>query len=62
MDLLYGAWNSAQSYVAAWMGIGVWGSMDACICMTESLCSSPETITAFLICYISIKKLKKIIK
>ena len=24
---------------------GVWGSMDTHICMAESLCSSPETIT-----------------
>ena len=25
MDLLYGTWNSAQCYVAAWMGEGLGG-------------------------------------
>ena len=52
--------NSAQSYVAAWMG-GVWGRMDTCICMAESLHYSPETITILLIDYTPIqnKKLKK---
>ena len=34
-DLLYITWNSAQCYVAAWMGGGVWGRMDTCICMAE---------------------------
>ena len=35
--------------------------MDTCICMAESLCSSPETITTLLMCYPTIqnKKLKK---
>ena len=52
--------NSAQSYVAAWTG-GVWGRMDTCICMAESLHYSPETITILLIDYTPIqnKKLKK---
>ena len=26
-------------------GRGVWGGMDTCICMAESLCCPPETIT-----------------
>ena len=26
---------------------GVWGRMDTCICMAESLCCSPETTTTF---------------
>ena len=30
-------------------GKGVWGRMDICKCMTELLCSPPETITTFLI-------------
>lgn len=30
---------------------GVWGRMDACICMAESLCRAPETITMVLIGY-----------
>ena len=30
---------------------GVWGRMDTCICMAESLCPSPETITTLLIGY-----------
>ena len=32
--------------------------MDTCVCMTESLHCSPETITTLLISYTSIKKLK----
>ena len=29
-------------------GSGVWGRTDTCICMAESLCSPPETITIFV--------------
>ena len=63
-DLLYSTWNSAQCYMAAWMGGGSWGRMDAYICMAESLCCSPETTSTFLICYtpvrnvFGVKKLK----
>ena len=41
-------------------GKGVQGRMDTCICMAESLCYSPETITTLLISYTLIqnKKLK----
>ena len=41
-------------------GRGVWGRMDTSICMAESICYSPETITTLLIGYIPIqnKKLK----
>ena len=62
--LLYSTWNSAQCYMAAWMGGGSWGRMDAYICMAESLCCSPETTSTFLICYtpvrnvFGVKKLK----
>ena len=30
-------------------GRGAWGRMDTCICLAESLCCSPETITTLLI-------------
>ena len=32
-------------------GRGVWGRMDTCLCMAESLCCSSETITALLVSY-----------
>ena len=53
-NLLYGTGKCDQRYVAAWMGGGVWGRMDTCICMAESLRCSPETITVLLINYSSI--------
>ena len=42
---------STHCYVPAWlMGRGeVWGRMDTCICMAESLRCSPETTTALFI-------------
>jgi len=60
-DLLYSTWNSAQCYVAGWMGGGVWRGMDTWICMAESLPCSPKTITMLLIGYTPIqnKKFKK---
>ena len=33
-------------------GRGVWGRIDTCICMAESLCCSPETVATLLIGYI----------
>ena len=36
-------------------GQGVWGRMDTCICMAESLCCPPETITTLLITCIAIQ-------
>ena len=36
-------------------GRGVWRRMDTCICMAESLCCPPETITIFLISYMKWK-------
>ena len=54
-DLLYSKGNSAQCYVAAWMGGGVGGEMDACIFMVESFCSAPETVTTLLISYAPVK-------
>ena len=49
--LLHGTWNSAQCYVEALDGRGVWGRMNTCICMAESLRCSSETITTLLISY-----------
>ena len=42
-------------------GRGLWGRMDPCICVAESLHCSPGTITTLLIGYIPIqnKKLKR---
>ena len=36
-------------------GRGVWGRMDTRICMAESLCCSPETITTLLSSYTAIQ-------
>ena len=55
-DLRYSTCNSA--YVAAWMG-GIWGRMDTCIRIAESLLDgSPETITTLLISYTPVKNEK----
>ena len=37
---------------------GVWGRMDICICMAESLCCPPATITILLIGYTPIQNKK----
>ena len=58
-DILYSTANSVQCYVAAWMGS--LREMDTCICMAESLCCPPETITALLIGYTPIQN-KKVLK
>ena len=39
-------------------GTGVWGRMDTCLCMAESLCCSPETTTISLISYTPIQNKK----
>ena len=49
-DLLYSPCNSAQCYVAAWMG-GNLGKIDACICIAQLLCCLPETVQTFLLGY-----------
>ena len=41
-------------------GRGVWGRMDTCICMTEPLYCSPESITTLLISYTNLYFLYKI--
>ena len=48
--LLYNTGNSAPCYVAAWVG-GKFGRTDTCMCMAETLCCPPETITTLLIGY-----------
>ena len=50
-DLLYQPGNSSQCY-ASLDGRGVWGRMDTCICMAESLRCSHETTTILLISYV----------
>ena len=40
-------------------GRGVWGRMDTRICMAESLCCSPQTITTSLISYTPVQNENK---
>ena len=40
-DLLYSTGNSAQMVRGSLDGKGVWGRMDTCICVAESLNCSP---------------------
>ena len=49
-DIGCSTWNSAQCYVAAWMG-GEFGGE----CMAEFLCRPPEIITTLLTCYTNTK-------
>jgi len=42
----------------AWMGEEFGGRIDICVCMAESLCCSPEIITALLIGYAPIQNKK----
>ena len=46
-DLLYSTLNSARCYVGAW----IWGRMNTCKYMAESVVCLPETITTLLISY-----------
>ena len=58
-DLLYSTGNCLM-LCRSLDGRGVWGRMDTCVCMAESLCCPPETITTLLISYVpkQNKKLK----
>ena len=49
LNLLYSIWNPIPCYLATWIGGEFGGRMDTCICMAESLCCPPETITTLLI-------------
>ena len=43
-------------------GRGIWGTMDTCVCMTESLCCSLKTVTTLSISYSPIQNKKFKIK
>ena len=60
-DLLYSTWNSAQCYVAAWMGGGFGGEWIPVYMMAESLRCPPEAIAILLISCIPIQN-KKVLK
>ena len=44
-DLLYSTGNSTQYFVMAYMGKESKKRVDKCICITDSLCCTPETNT-----------------
>ena len=48
-DLPYSTGNSAQCYVNNQSGKRIWKRIDACVCITESLCCTPVTIATFLV-------------
>ena len=50
-DLLYSTGNSAQCYLAAWMGGEFRGEWRHVLCVAESLYRIPETVTTLLIGY-----------
>ena len=41
--------QTKKNCMGAWIGGELWGRMDTCICIAESLCCPPETITTLLI-------------
>ena len=53
--LLYLTWRTSKDLLdstgnsARWRG--VWGRWGTCVCMAESLCCPPETLTTLLIGY-----------
>ena len=57
-DPLCSTGNSAQCYVAAWMGGESGGRMDTCICVAKSLCCPSKTITTLSISYTPIQNKK----
>ena len=57
-DWLYSTGNSAQCYVAAWMGWEFEGQCIYVLYMTEPLYCPPETITTLLIGYTPIQNKK----
>ena len=60
-DLLDSTWNSCSMLCGSLDGREVWGRMHTCICVAESLCGPPGTMTTLLIGYTPIqnKKFKK---
>ena len=57
-DLWYNTWNSAQYFVATWMGGEFVGEWTHVYLLAESLHCSPVTITTLLIGYTTIRKKK----
>ena len=53
-DLLYGIESSDSMLRGKLDGRGVWGRMDTCVCVAESLCCPSETITTLSVGYIPI--------
>ena len=49
----------AQCYVAAWMG-GEGSLRGECMCVAESLCSSPGTVTTLFINWLSVQSLSRV--
>ena len=47
-ELLYGIGNSAKYSVMTLMGKESEKRIDTCVCITESLCCTPKTITTLL--------------
>ena len=58
----YIAHETVLFFVAAWMGEGIGGSMDTCICIAGFLHCSSETIITLLMCYTPIQNKKFIMK
>ena len=55
-DLLYSTGNSAQCmWQPGWEGS--LGENGTCMCVSESLCCSPETFTTLLIVYVCVQSL-----
>ena len=52
-DLQNGAGNSSLC-LGSLAGRGVWGRVDTRVCLAESLCCSPETITTLLTSYVRV--------
>ena len=50
-EILYSTWNSAQCYLAVWMGGEFVGEWIHVLCMAESLCCPVEAITTLVISY-----------
>ena len=57
-DLPYKHIELCSVLCASLDGREVWGRMDTGVCMAETLCCLPETITALLIGYTSIQNIK----
>ena len=61
-DLPYNIGNSAQSYMANWMGGQFGGGIDTCMFVAEFLCCPLEAIITVLISYTPIYAKKNFLK